>query len=450
MLAREAPPKPSKSLGRELLTLALPLMFSNLAYTLIGLTDTAFMGRVGTVEVGAVGLGNLLMLTLQLLFRGSLETVTVFAARFLGEKNPLEVGRTYGRFLMLALLLAVPVTLLGYPALEGILNLLNHSPEVRAALQSYAHLRLLEIGFVLLSSVNLGFMLGVGNSRTPLLISWATVLLNGVLAYALIFPLGLGIRGAAIATLTAFIFQAVLSSFLIWQLYRKVYILRPTLPTRAELRSILWVALPAGATQVLEVSAFAAFLGVISQLGSRELAASQVANQLASIGFMPAFALANATGSLLSRYLGAKRPDEAARVGWLGALYGSSAMGVLALVFVFIPLPLINVFTDKTELFELTVQIMRLMALYQIFDGLGIVLGGALQGAGDTRFRLLVTVLGSWGIMVPLAYLLMKGPLGLNGAWLGALTYLVLAAALYAWRFSSGRWKRVNLALNPS
>jgi len=446
MLAREAPPQPSKSLGRELLTLALPLMFSNLAYTLIGLTDTAFMGRVGTVEVGAVGLGNLLLLTLQLLFRGSLETVTVFAARAFGEKNSLEVGHTYGRFLMLALLLAVPVTLLSYPALEGILTLLRPSAEVREALQTYAHLRLLEIGFVLLSSVNLGFMLGVGNSRTPMLISWATVLLNGALAYALIFPLGLGIRGAALATLSALIFQAVLSSFLLWRLYSRTYTLRPILPARAELSRILWVAAPAGATQLLEVSAFTAFLGIISQMGPKELAASQVANQLASIGFMPAFALANATGSLLSRLLGERRPDLAARVGWLGALYGSSAMGILALFFVFTPLPLITVFTDKEELFPLAIQIMRLMALYQIFDGLGIILGGALQGAGDTRFRLLVTVFGSWGIMVPLALWLSSGPLGLNGAWLGALAYLVFAALLYVWRFSSGRWKRQVLA----
>jgi len=446
MLAREASPKPAKSLGRELLTLALPLMFSNLAYTLIGLTDTAFMGRVGTVEVGAVGLGNLLLLTLELLFRGSLETVTVFAARAYGEKNPLEVGRTYGRFLMLALLLAVPVTLLSYPALEGILALLHPTPEVLEALRSYAQVRLLEIGFVLLSSVNLGFMLGIGNSRTPMLISWATVLLNGTLAYALIFPLGLGIRGAALATLSAFTFQAALSSFLVWKLYSRSYALRPFLPARADLSRLLTVAAPAGATQLLEVSAFTAFLGVVSQLGPRELAASQVANQLASIGFMPAFALANATGSLLSRYLGAKRPDLAARVGWHGARFGGFAMGLLACFFVFTPLPLIKIFTDKEELFGLAVQVLRLMAIYQILDGLGIVLGGALQGAGDTRFRLGVTVLGSWGIMVPLAYGLSRGPLGLNGAWLGALVYFFFAAALYAWRFSSGRWKRQILA----
>ena len=445
MYAQEAPPKPVKPLGRELLTLALPLMLSNLAYTLIGLTDTAFMGRVGTVEVGAVGLGNLLILTLQLLFRGSLETVTVFAARFFGEGNPLEVGRTYGRFLMLALVLAIPVTLLAYPALEGILFLLKPAPDVLEALKSYTHLRFLEIGFVLLSSVNLGFMLGIGNSRTPMLISWATVLLNGVLAYVLTFPLEQGIRGVGLATLIALTAQAALSSFLVWRLYSKTYTLRPFFPARADLPRILKVAAPAGATQLLEVSAFTAFLGIISQLGPRELAASQVSNQLASIGFMPAFALANATGSLLSRYLGEKRPDLAARVGWMGAIYGSAAMGILALFFVFTPLPLIRVFTDKEELYPLAIQIMRLMALYQILDGLGIILGGALQGAGDTRFRLWVTVLGSWGIMVPLAYWLSAGPLGLNGAWLGALVYFFFAAALYVWRFSIGRWKRSGL-----
>jgi multidrug resistance protein, MATE family len=92
------------------------------------------------------------------------------------------------------------------------------------------------------------------------------------------------------------------------------------------------------------------------------------------------------------------------------------------------------------------VIILKLVALYQVFDGVAIVLGGALNGAGDTTFTMVVRAVLAWVIFLPSAYLfifVLKG--GIAGAWLGAFVYLIGLAIIYFWRFKSGKWKSINL-----
>ncbi|MBB6096834.1 MATE family multidrug resistance protein [Deinobacterium chartae] len=434
------------SLTRELLGLALPMMLSNLAYTLLGVIDTLYMGRIGTVEVAAVGLANITVMTLILFFRGSLNTVTIFVARAFGANTPEGVRRWYGIFLALALLAGIPVAALGQAGLLGILRLFGPEAAVFEAAHTYGAIRLLEAPFSMLVSVNVGFMVALGNSRTPMVLAWTTVAVNALLAWLMIFPLGMGVAGAAWSTVAALAVQALLSHLAVARQYGAVYgPLRPLRPTRAELTSIGRISAPAGLTELAEVSAFNTFIGVISRLGAVELAASNIANQFASFGFMPVFALSAATGSLVSRYLGSGNPDASARVGWRAAGLGMLLMLPLALAFVFIPEPLLRLFTNQDEIIPLGMQVMRLMAIYQILDGLGIILGGALGGAGDTRFRMLVTVSGAWGIMVPAALLLTNAGYGVQGAWGGALIYIMLISLIYAVRFRSGRWRKATL-----
>ncbi len=441
MLARENSALDRFALPKELFQLALPMMMSFVAYTLMGMTDTALMGRVGTVEVGAVGLGNLLILAFQLLFKGTLESVTFFAARSLGEGDRKGVSRWFGVFYALAWVLGIPVLLLSLGLLPLVLHLMASDAAVSEAVKIYVNIRLFEIPFAFVMAVTSSFMIALGNSKTPMILAWTAVISNMVLAVTAVYVLHWGIVGAAWATLAAVIVQTLLSLFFLYRMYSKTYDLRPKRPSLRELSSVTKMALPVGGAQLLEVTAFATFQAIISRLGALPLAASQIANQWAAIGFMPAFALGGATGSLLSRYLGAGKPEIAAKVGWWGALLGIAIMLVLSAFFWLIPIPMISLFTDKVEIFPLAVTVMHLMTFYQLFDALGIILGAALQSAGDGRFRFWIVLLGTWGVMVPLSQYLSQTHWGLEGAWFGALVYLSVAALLYAWRFYGGKWK---------
>ncbi|WP_425145278.1 MATE family efflux transporter [Deinococcus sp.] len=429
---------------RELAALAWPLILSNLAYTAVGFTDTLYMGRLGVLEVGAVGLASLVMFMIPLLFRSALGTAATFVARTLGAGDRAGIRRWAGVFLSLSLV-GLPLTLLAPWLLGGVLSLLHAAPDITRVAQTYVLIRLLEIPLMLLGTASLSIMLGLGNTRTPMLLSWLLVIVNAVLAGLLVFGLHLGVAGAAWGSLVAVCLQGALAFVLLRRLHQgecgRLWFVRPT---RQELRSVARVSLPAGATDLADVGAFTAFLGVIARLGPAELAASQIANQFASLGFLPAFALSASTSSLLSRALGAGRPDLAVRIGWRGATLAAGLMLMLTLAFVFIPRPLIGLFSHDPAVMRLGASVLAVMSAYMLLDGVSIVLGGALTGAGDTRFRLLVTLGGAWLLMVPGATWLAPR-YGVSGAWFAALLYITLLASTYAWRFWSGRWRRARL-----
>lgn len=442
-------PEPSPNLApqgttRELLGLAWPLMLSNLAYTAVGFTDTLLMGRLGVVEVGAVGFASLCLLTLVLLFRGSLNTAATFVARALGAGDRPGVGRWASVFLSCALV-GVPLAVLGPLLLNGLFALLRPEAEIAAVAGTYAHIRVWEVPLVLLGSAALSVMVGLGNTRTPMLLAWLVVLVNAALAVTFIFGLKWGVAGAAWAAVLAVGLQNLLAVALLVRLHGASFgPFRLVRPTRAELRRLLQVSVPVGFTELAEISAFTVFQGILSRLGPVELAASQIANQLASLGFLPAFALGSATGSLLSRALGAGRPDIATRIGWRGTALAAGLMAALAALFILAPRALIGVFNQSPEVLALGTTVLAIMAGYQILDGVAIVLGGALGGAGDTRFRLIVTLTGAWLVMVAGA-LWLAPRYGVAGAWGSALVFIAFAAVAYAVRFASGRWRRVQL-----
>ena len=151
---------------RELVTLAWPLILSNLAYTAVGFTDTLYMGRLGVLEVGAVGLASLVLFTVSLFFRGTLNAAATFVARALGAGDRAGVRRWGGVFLTLSLI-GLPLALVGPWLVRTALNLLGAAPSILDVAQTYAQIRIFEIPFLLIGATSVSIMLGLGNTRTP-------------------------------------------------------------------------------------------------------------------------------------------------------------------------------------------------------------------------------------------------------------------------------------------
>ena len=122
-------------------------------------------------------------------------------------------------------------------------------------------------------------------------------------------------------------------------------------------------------------------------------------------------------------------------------------MGIIGLSYLIAPEALMGVFSDDPTVIAGGVTIIRLVALYQVFDALGIVLASALNGAGDTTFTMLARTLLAWGMFIPLVWvLLFQFDRGIGGAWAGALLYLGGLSLVYFFRFRSGHWKTIELA----
>jgi multidrug resistance protein, MATE family len=435
-------------LNKQMLALALPLLLSNLAGVLLGVTDTFFAGQLGTNAVAAVGLGVLWYLTLFLLPRGMVGSIVPFVSQAFGANDLARAGRWLGNFLAFGAAL-LPLLVVYVPVLHLAIGASGAAQEVQALALQYATVRLLEIPFALLVTALVGFLIGIGDSRTPMLLNWGMVLgnvfLNWVFVYGMLGAPKLGLVGTAVGSVLSFVLGALVLSILVWRWHRRTYSLRLALPSRPEWLEMVKIGTPMGFLEMLEVSAFAAFLGLTARISTEALAASQIGNQISALAFMPGFALGSATASLVGRYIGASDLETANRACYTGVRFGMIWMSAIGVVFLVFAEPLARLFSSDERVVLLTASLLRLMTFYQLFDAVNIVFRSALLGTGDTRFPALLTLFCAWSIMVGGGYLIVQSGGGLLHVWLAPFAYLTLLALVYWQRWRFGHWKTLRL-----
>lgn len=437
----------------QVAVLAGPLILQNLSHTLLGVVDTFFVSRLGTEALAAVGLASVMFFAVLMLFRGTANSAVVFVGRAYGEQDDPKIGTSVWRNLNLIAWLSLSVFAL--PWIFTQLMALAAPPDsemVRILGAEYLQIRAFEIPLIMFSAVVWGFLVGRGDSRTPMILAWVTVALNIFLDWVLVLGnLGmpaLGVPGAAYATLMANGVNALLSAAILWSATnRRLYGTgKAVFSPWSELRKALAVGLPMGLGDFIEIASFSAFFALIARLGTDILAANQIALQYMGISFTVGVAIGMATASLVSRYLGAKQPDIAEKVVYRACGLAMAGMGLIGLCYLIAPEVLMGVFSNEPTVIEAGVTILTLVAIYQIIDAVGMVMANALNGAGDTRFTMFARMIMAWGLFIPLVWVMLY-PLGfgIGGAWTAAFAYLGLLAAVYFVRFRSGRWKTIEI-----
>lgn len=438
----------------QISALAAPLMLQNLSQTLLGVIDTYFVSRISTDSLAAVGLAGIIYFAIFMLFRGTANATLVYVGRAHGAGDDLEIGDSVWRGLNMIGWLSFLV--LGLPWLFGVLMSYAaplDSATVRELGTRYLQIRSVEVPLTMFSAVVWSFLVGRGDSRTPMILAWTTVLINIFLDWLMV--LGnwgvprMGVTGAAYATVLANVVNVLLSAWILWRpINRKQFGTgRVRIATPSEVITMLRVGLPLGLGDFIEIASFSVFIALIARLGTDILAANQIALQYMSLSFTLGFGVGMAAASLVAQYLGAKEPDTAERVGYLGVGLAMVVMGVVGAGYLIAPTMLMSFFTDDTRVIEAGVIVLQLVALYQVVDAVGIVLGSSLNGAGDTTFTMVAKTLLAWGFFIPFAWVMINVlNRGIGGAWVAALTYLGTLSAVYFLRFRSGRWRQIQLA----
>jgi MATE family multidrug resistance protein len=325
-------------LTRQIALLAGPLVLQNLSQTLLGVVDTYFVSRISTEALASVGLSSVMFFAVLMLFRGAANSTVVFVGRAHGSGDADRIGVAVWRSLNMIVWLSLLVSVL--PALFGELMSVvapSDSPAVREMGTSYLQIRAFEIPLVMFSAVVWGFLVGRGDSRTPMILAWVTVLSNIFLDWVLVLGnLGapaLGVDGAAYATLIANGINAAMSAAILWSASnrREFSTGRAKLASRAELKAVLKVGLPMGAGDFIGIASFSAFFALIARLGTDILAANQIVLQFLSVSFTFGVAVSMATSSLVSQNLGAKQPEVAERVTYRAIGLAMVGMGLIGL-----------------------------------------------------------------------------------------------------------------------
>jgi MATE family multidrug resistance protein len=191
----------------------------------------------------------------------------------------------------------------------------------------------------------------------------------------------------------------------------------------------------------LNVLGFTVFLGILARVGVAQLAAHVVVIRIISVSFLPGHAISEATSVLVGQAVGADSPLSARLAHRFSTFLALIVMASWALVFVFIPEPLINVFDAGIQVSLIAQELMCIGALFQVLDAVAMVALGALNGAGDTRFTMIITVTCAWLVQIPLGlFLAFSMDLGAAGAWWGITVEILLIAIIGVWRIQGDHW----------
>ena len=434
------------------LKLAYPVILGMLGHTLVGLVDDIMVGKISTTALAAVSLGNSFLFIAMSLGIGFSTAITPLIAEADGEKD-VERGRSifkHGLFLCTVLGIFLFVLMLG---IKPLMYHMQQPQEVVELAVPYLEI----VAFSLIPMIMFqGFkQFSDGLSETKYAM-WATLLANGiniVLNYVLIygkfgFP-KLGITGAAIGTLIS----RVAMVLFIWYLLHSKSKFQPYLSKlrfanikTQMLKKILSLGIPSSLQMFFEVAIFVAGVWLSGVLGSNAQAANQIALKLSSLTFMVGMGLSVAATIRVGNQKGLQNFTELRRIAFSLFLLTFFIEIIFAGIFV----ALHNVFPDlfvnynniadlnnTMEVVKIAATLLLVAAVFQISDGIQVVVLGALRGLQDVKIPTLLIFISYWVIGFPISYYLgLHTEYKSTGVWLGLLTALTVAAVLLFIRFN--------------
>jgi putative MATE family efflux protein len=461
----------SPSSYRPILALALPVLAEEALNLLVGYTDWLLAGRLlpGDDPKAAMGLIAYLLWLLPSLFAaisiGSLAVV----ARLVGAGQRAEAAHVARQALLLGVVAAAAATLLMFVGGAVFVAAMQLTDGPARLATRYVQIISLAIPLIMLEQVGSACLRGAGDTVSGLAARGCVNLVNVLVSVTLVAGLGpfpkLGWEGLAIGTLCG---HVVGGTILLWRLtYGQGGLsLRHRDPERqrlltidpATMRRILRVGLPGGVDVWSVLAGHLTYAAIINRLGPLAQAAHGLGLQIEAMSYLPGSAFGVAAATLAGQSLGAADPRRAVRSVLASAFCAVLIMSGAGLVLFFAGEELATLFVgERNELAILTGRLLKIVAFSCPSLAILIVFLGALRGSGDTAWPLAMTLVGLFGVRLPLACLLAwdhvplffleanlpAAGLGVAGAWMAMVTDVILRSVLAAGRFFQGGWRKV-------
>jgi putative MATE family efflux protein len=436
---------------RDVLRLALPAMGEQMLSMMVGIVDTFLVGHLGASPLAAVGLANQWVFMAMTLFGAIATGSTALIARFIGAEDPEQADQVLRQSMLLATGIGLVASTLGLLFAPAAVLALGAQGEVIQLSTDYLRVVSSIFFFSTLMFVGNASLRGAGDTRTPLFIMLVVNAINVVVAWTAINgPFGLprlGVVGSALGAATGRLVGGVLVVAILLRGRAGIRLRLAALrPDPDMIRRILHVGLPTGLEQVLMRTGQMFFARILAEMGMVAYAANQVAINALSISFMPGFGFALAATTLVGQGLGAEDPDGAEQRGYVAYRIGAGLMTVIGLAIVLFPAQIMGFFTNEPEVIALGTMPLRVVGLVQPMLAASMIFTGALRGAGDTRFPMVVTGASIWFVRLPVAYLLaLSLGWGLVGAWSAMALDFSLRGTVNFFRYRSGRWKTIKV-----
>jgi Na+-driven multidrug efflux pump len=460
------------NLRRAILTLAGPAVGSMLLQSMFNIVDMIWVGRLGPPALAALSTGGFLIWSVFAITHMISVGINSMTARYVGAKLYDEARYVAGEGLVLGLVISVLVMFLGLVGSESVFGVMGTAPDVTRLGLDYLRIIFLGIPTVILFFAMNSVYRGFGDTRTPMLILFVSVVSNIVLDPFLIFGWGpfprLEIEGAALATVISRGLGLVIGIGILLK-RRMIAIRLPDRSSRLEAGGIgsrdlqkeagialqlkgglfdlrlFWrmigIGAPPSISGFLFCIVYILLTRVTTDFGTESVAALGIGHKAESVSYMSSIGFAIAAATIVGQNLGAGRPDRAARGAWLSLLYLSGITLFCSLMFVMIPDGIVGLFNKNSLVMEAGRNYLMILSISQLFMGAEIVMDGAFSGAGDTVPPMVVSTPLSIA-RIPAAYWFSYGlGLGVSGVWWSISLTSILKGILISLWFLRGKWK---------
>lgn len=410
------------------------------------LADTAMIGRLGVEPLAARAIASSLIGGIYWIFAFLIFGTTTLVGYHRGANEPEICGEICLHAVLLAIAGGILVAIFGILFAPQLYLLMGAGPDVLTEGSTYFRIRIAGTPFTFLLFATVGFLRGIQDTRTPMVMAFVVNGLNVVLDYFLIYGgLGLpamGLRGAGVATLFSQILAgSICLGILFFSPYASQYRLTRWRFSPRTLLSLSHIgrdlAIRTGALRFSLVFA----TGAIARMGAVTLSSHEIALQLFLLSSDTIDGIAVAGQTLAAKHLGSNQPAKAYQMGKTLLLCGLVAGLIFGCGYILLRQPLIALFTRSPEVIAvLGIAIFILLALFQPVNGVVFASDGFLVGAHDTRYLMWAMLIGALGIFVPISWISLQWELGLVGVWTGLSLLMAWRLVTNLLRFQSKKW----------
>lgn len=431
----------------KILKLSIPAAINSLLDMLQVIIDLIMVGRISAFAVAAVGLGiQSLMFVFAILTLLQVGT-SALLSRFMGAGQMKRASTGLSTLLRFSFFLSLPIMVLWYFVASNIYVWFGTAPEVIALGEDYVQMLTWMLPFVFVKLVFVTALNASGDTKTPMKVKIASILLNVFLNYLFIFGnLGfpeLGVMGAAVGTVIVNILELIV--------YVVVYLRKKTLYmpvwhySKSLLKRAIKVGIPASFERTLTFGSFMLFTVIIADYGTEVLAGYQIGLRVEGLAFMPGIGFTIAAMALMGQGLGAKKPQQAREDVILVLKYTIGLMFFLSFFMIFMPEKIVWFFTDDAQTIEEASLYLRIVGFSQIPLAFNFVISGALRGAGDSRRTLKINLISLWFVRIIPAFVLSWYFENILFVYLAMISDTFVKAIWLWMTFNKGEWQKIRI-----
>ena len=443
--------------AKKIILFAVPMLIGNIAQQLYNTVDSIVVGKyVGDNALAAVGSSSPVFNLLLVLFIGISTGAGIMVSQYFGAKEKENLSHSIGNSITLTLISTAVIMVVSYFAVDPILHLLGTPESIFDWCHDYLMILMMGVGGMAFYNILGGVLRGLGDSTSALVYLLIATVINIVLDLYFVAVIGMGVAGVALATVVAQTISAVLCLFKLLGM-KEIFDLgiKELKPVKRYTMEVINLGLPSGLTQAIFSMAMIMVQSLTNSFGEMVIAANVIIMRVDGFAMMPNFSFGTALTTYAGQNVGARRFDrveEGAKVGTYIAVGVSATITVIILLFGNI---LMYAFTDTAELVDLSMRMMRILAVGYIAMAVTQCLSGVMRGAGDTMSPMWISILTTVVIRVPLAYAIAyftrtpQMPTGnYRALFISLLVSWVLGAVITFIAYRRRKWKNRAMIYN--